>query len=55
MIKSCRDVKTLDDFYEFCHLYRVLDKIGLEETSRIIRWNEYYTVSPEILPLLRWV
>lgn len=52
MIRSCDDVKTRVDFYECCRLRDRLTKMGLKETSRMIRWDEQRTISPELLPTL---
>ena len=53
MIRSCEDVKTIKDFHECCRLRDTLIMMGLEETSRMIRWDELRTVSPGLLPNLR--
>lgn len=55
MIKSCEDVKTLADFHECCRLRDRLTKMGLKETARMIRWDEYRTICPELIPMLRGV
>lgn len=52
MIRSCVDVKTRADFYECCRLRDRLTKMGLKETARMIRWDEYRTISPELIPIL---
>lgn len=52
MIRNCEDVKTLNDFHDCFWLCDKLAKIGLIETSRMIRWGESTIVNPEMIARL---
>lgn len=52
MIRSCEDIKTLDDFYEFAKSCNNADELGLRETVNMIRWNDIYIICPELFVIL---
>lgn len=52
MIRSCNDIKTLNDFYEFSRSWRNACEMGLEETTNIISWSEITLINPELFSIL---
>lgn len=52
MIRSCEDVETLNDFYEFSRSWRNARKMGLKETINIIKWNEITLINPKLFSAL---
>ena len=49
MIRSCEDVKTLEEFHKFSNYrFRIID-IGLLETANMIAWNRGCLISPELI------
>ncbi|KKM69942.1 hypothetical protein LCGC14_1445680 [marine sediment metagenome] len=49
MIKSCEDVKTMAEFHRFCSIYFNTIKIGLNETARLVIWNNNTVVDPKTI------
>ncbi len=48
MIKSCEDIKTMNEFDSF-HAYFVnTTNVGLVETARLIRWDQCRIMEPEL-------
>ncbi|KKM05714.1 hypothetical protein LCGC14_1751230 [marine sediment metagenome] len=45
MIKSCEDVKTMDDFQSFSNVYFNTKTIGLHETARLVIWSRGAIIS----------
>jgi len=49
MIRSCEDVKTLEEFHKFSNYrFRMID-IGLLETANMIAWNQRWIICPELI------
>ncbi|KKM05712.1 hypothetical protein LCGC14_1751210 [marine sediment metagenome] len=48
MIKSCKDVKTAIDFYQFTRYRHNALELGLEETASMICWNKRSIICPEL-------
>ncbi len=47
MIRSCEDVKTTDDFQEFCNVLFNTYDMGLNETADTICWEDPNIISPK--------
>lgn len=52
MIKSCEDVKTLNDFFEFSKSWTNAREMGLRETIEMTSWNEINLICPELFTTL---
>ncbi len=48
MIKSCEDVKTVNDFEEFCETLRSVRIMGLKETAKLIVWGSPAIINPGV-------
>lgn len=46
MIKSCEDVKTINDFDEFYQTQRRVRIMGLKETAKLIAWDSPTIINP---------
>jgi len=52
MIKSCEDIKTLDEFHKLGdYRLRTID-IGLLETANMLSWNRGCLISPDLFDML---
>lgn len=52
MIKSCEDITTLDDFYEFARSWHNAREMGLRETISMLSWGERNIISPKLFSTL---
>ncbi|KKM05715.1 hypothetical protein LCGC14_1751240 [marine sediment metagenome] len=52
MIRSCKDIKSMDDFQEFATCKDRTVEMGLFETARILRWNALFVMSPDLFDRL---
>jgi len=52
MIKSCEDVKTLNDFFTFSEFWRKAKEMGLKETIEMISWDERHLICPKLFTAL---
>ncbi|KKM69943.1 hypothetical protein LCGC14_1445690 [marine sediment metagenome] len=52
MIKSCESIKTLDEFEELMESRANALRMGLEETARMVCWDERNLVCPEFFVAL---
>lgn len=52
MIKSCKDVKTAVEFYEFTLSWHKIRGLGLKETAKMICWDERSIICPELFDSL---
>uniref|UniRef100_A0A0F9LZU9 Uncharacterized protein n=1 Tax=marine sediment metagenome TaxID=412755 RepID=A0A0F9LZU9_9ZZZZ len=48
MIRSCEDVETLNDFYEFARSWHNTRKMGLKETTNMTSWGRINLIDPEL-------
>lgn len=48
MIRSCEDIKTLDDFKKLVKYRDGANSVGLEETASIICWDKVTTMNPDL-------
>ncbi len=48
MIKSCKDIKTMDQFREFSKHIIQTGIVGLNETATMLRWSHYCLVRPAL-------
>lgn len=53
MIRSCEDVRTTAEFYEFTRSYRKTRKLGLKETARMLCWDDRSIIGPKLLVTLK--
>ncbi len=53
MIKSCEDVKTLNDFYEFSRYRNKTRDMGLIETNNMMKWSKNKLIDPELFTRLQ--
>lgn len=54
MIRSCEDIKTMDEFQKFSNLFLNTRNVGLEETARLIIWSEHAIMDLETINNLRF-
>ncbi len=52
MIKSCEDVKTLNDFYKFSKSWHNAREMGLKETVVMMRWSKIHLICPTLFATL---
>ncbi len=52
MIKSCEDVKTLDEFEELMEFTANALLMGLQETGDIVCWSKGELIDPELFEAL---
>lgn len=52
MIKSCEDIKTLDEFEELLNFRANALRMGLDETARMMCWDAGNLVCPEFFEAL---
>lgn len=52
MIKSCKDVETLDDFEELVEVRANALRMGLEETARMVCWDAGNLMCPDFFVAL---
>jgi len=52
MIRSCADIKSMDDFREFAEYREYAIEMGLEETASIMRWDKSTVMNPDLFDRL---
>ena len=52
MIKSCEEVKTIDNFDELVLFRSKTVRIGLRETAEMLCWNKKYIICPGLVEIL---
>jgi len=52
MIKSCEDIKTLDEFEELMESTANASRMGLQETVYIVCWSKGELIDPELFTAL---
>lgn len=52
MIRSCEDVETLNDFYEFARSWHNARDMGLKETVSMTSWGRISLIDPKLFSIL---
>ena len=52
MIKSCEDIKTIDEFEELMESCVNSVRMGLQETADIVCWSKGELIAPELFESL---
>ena len=52
MIRSCEDVKTLDEFEELMELCANALRMGLQETVDVVCWSKGELIDPDLFDKL---
>ncbi len=52
MIRSCEDIKTLDEFEELMEFTANSVRMGLQETADIVCWSKGELIAPKLFEAL---